>query len=104
MNRQERRVLSAQYPQYWRVTPMFRKEDATLEAGLQTYVIHTKPVDLVIVVTPTNTCTVEFAQKTEQELMAKFQKDVILTTDNVQFLKVEPVDPQELAKLLKGVS
>jgi hypothetical protein len=84
------------------LTPLFQGEDGKLVEGGQNYVIHTAPNNMVVVQVPTDACTVEMAQRTERELMDKLQRDVIVTSDNVKFMKVEPVDRAEIAELLKA--
>lgn len=61
------------------------------------------PRSLRVVALPTGATSMEFARKTEQELMDRLRCDVIVTSDNIRFCKIEPVDRREVESMLKVV-
>lgn len=94
----------AQETTFYRVTPLFQNNKGEVIAGNQTYLIHTDPKDLLVVSVPADSVTLELARKKEQEMMTLTKKDVIVTSDNVKWLAVEELTPQEAAQQFpKGV-
>jgi hypothetical protein len=56
---------------------------------------------LIIRVPPT--CSLQKARDIEAELTGRLKKNCIVVTRNIEFCRVESVDPKELAHLLKAV-
>lgn len=85
-----------------RITPLFRKPDGTLEEHVETSLIDGEFEDCLIIRVPPTTSVAQ-ARDIEQRLTTELKKNCIVVTRNIEFCKVEPVDPKELAHLLKGV-
>lgn len=111
LNRRKRFSAAAQHGTYWRLIPLFPSKpkdgepdpDALpVEAGGQSYVMHTLPNDTVVVQLPAEACTLAQAQTAEKDLTLKLQRDVVVTSDNVKFFRIERVSRAEMAGMLKG--
>lgn len=103
LNRRGRRALVAQKHSFVRMIPMFQNAQGDAwQDGMQTYVIHTKPKDLVVLVVDSGTVSVERARKAEQEAVDFFKRDVFVVSDNVGLFRVEPVSSAEAAAMLRA--
>lgn len=87
--------------EFLRLTPLFPDGEGKLVEGTQTYVVARKAKELVVALVPARSTSVEHARAKEQELTNLFQTDVLVVSDNVKFMRMEPVDYREVAGLLK---
>jgi hypothetical protein len=101
-NRSQRRAFTASQ-KFWRVTPLFRDpEGGDLREHVETSLIDGDFADCLVIRVPA-TCSISQARDIEEKLTAETKKNCIVVTKNIEFCRVERVDPKELTHLLKGI-
>jgi len=100
-NRQQRRAFAATN-KFYRVVPIFRAADGTLEESVQTSLIDAELDDCFVIRVPPTTSTQQ-AKEIEARLTETRKKPCLVVTRNIEFCRVEPVPASELAHLIKGV-
>lgn len=100
-----RNLRRALYPsaELYRVTPMFpdTKDNANNVAGPMTYVIDGHIENAVIVRVPVST-TMREAADIEAAIVADTKRPVLVITSNIELLKVERLQPEEINRILVG--
>lgn len=100
-NRQQRRAFAAQN-KFFRVVPILKRPDGTLEECVQTSLIDAELEDCFVIRVPPSTSTQQ-AREIEAQLTQTMKKPCLVVTRNIEFCRVEPVGAAELAHLIKGV-
>lgn len=101
MNRRQRRSVAAG-TKFFRVTPIFKRADGTLEESVQASVIDGALEKCHVIRVPPTTSTAQ-AKDIEARLTAELGKPCLVVTRNIEFCMVEPVPANEMASLLKGI-